>query len=196
MINFFRPEYNPNPCTHKTKVVKEQDYSCYKFFIDPSSYNKSEIVQYIRNLYTSEPTHSTKFLSCWQTNYFLHKTTNFLDQLIQIINLKSSAIIDLNNGYKLQVAETWAAVYQKGDYTDLHGHGRHCHYSGVLYLETDIDHPPLIFEDGYTANCSENYLYIFSSEYKHMVPVNQIDKLRIILGINLYIIPSICHESN
>lgn len=180
---------NSQSLRHLVTIPKEHTYELHKFVIDPNDYNKQQIVDYIKNLYNTNPSFGNKFFTCWQTDYDLHYSSNILDTLIDILNKKANSIIQLKRGYKLKVVETWASVYKQGDTAEMHGHGRHCHYSAVLYLETSEGHPPLTFEDGYVAPCNQDCLYIFNSQYRHYVPPSQLDSLRIVLGINLYILP-------
>ncbi|NBP00398.1 MAG: hypothetical protein EBU90_09795 [Proteobacteria bacterium] len=172
---------------HVATVQHEDRCKVYGSIIPPSNYNKQDILNYITERYKTEKGQNNGQLVCWQSDYFLHKQTKLLDGLIDILNDKVNYFVGLKHGYRLYVSEMWAAVYAKGNYANLHGHGKYCQFSGVLYLQSEEGHPGITFEDNFFLPATENTAYFFDSNYKHSVDASTIDSLRVILGFNFYL---------
>jgi len=178
---------NTHDPIHVATVKHESKCRIYKSVIYPEEYNKEQVLDYINSLYQAGKGDPQGKLVCWQSNYFLHHQADIFDNLIDILNQKINYFVELKHGYRLQVHELWAAVYSKGDYANLHEHGKYCQFSGVLYLQSEKGHPGITFEDDFYLPCTENTVYMFDSNYKHSVAASEIDPLRIILGFNFYL---------
>ncbi len=180
-------KFNDRIPIHSTVIKKNYRFHVYKTYIDPLSYNKQEILNFILENSRDTKININSPLSCWHTEFNLHQTSNKFDDLIQIINFKINEFTE-EKTHKIKVNELWAAVYRTGDYAELHDHGRFSVYSGVLYLELQEGHPSIVFEDGFSPMCVQDYLYIFDSKYSHSVPKNILDHPKIILGFNFNIL--------
>jgi hypothetical protein len=174
---------NKSP-VHTAIVKRDQTFEVYSSKIDPNQYNKQEILQFIKSECSKTNGQTNTKLSCWQSSYHIHKETSLFDKLVTLVNSTVNDFFDLDYEYRLLVQESWAAVYKKGDYARLHGHGSFCNFSAVLYLQSNKEHSPLSFEDGFSLPCFEDTIYFFNSNYRHLVSPSQSDNLRIILGFN------------
>tara|TARA_Y100001963_G_scaffold104277_1_gene143690 strand:- start:277 stop:807 length:531 start_codon:yes stop_codon:yes gene_type:complete len=99
--------------------------------------------------------------------------------------VKKFIIRDFSNG-EVICSECWAALYNKGDHTDIHNH-EPSFFSFVYYVNTPKGSSPLIFDtSGYKIKPISGRLVIFDSKLNHRVPTNRCDGRSVISGNFIY----------
>ena len=177
-----------------TEVTQPQIEKIYKFDLS-SEIDANEIVNLIYKFRETFP-YSNKGKTnvfAWHSDYFTHIKTPDFDPLIKIIQEKLNSVGPANNWPRYEVtypiADSWAGIYKKTEYTEPHTHG-FIHYAAVYYAKAEEDCSPIVFktlDKDLKIFPTTNTLLICSGRAWHYVPKSTSDHERIFFAANFLI---------
>jgi uncharacterized protein (TIGR02466 family) len=174
----------------------------------------TEFKQYLQNIAFFEKDKSTG-VNTQSTNNFLLNEKLFANLKIFVQNtLDFVCAKQLRTTNKLRITQSWANLTAKNHFHHPHKHPNRL-LSGVFFLNTKKEHPPLIFlssmssafhmerfeenlltVDQHALLPTDGDLVIFPSNLMHYVPVNTIDEPRISISFNTFAVDSLGQKNN
>lgn len=128
---FSTPLYSSNLklTTEEKSTIKNLDFrSCAK---DAKEYNENHGLKELKPTDAGYISNNLKVLD-------ILELSNLKDQVQQHINYYAHKIVGIDTAVRFLLTESWVMKHQKGDWAPLHSHS-HSIFSGVLYIECDID---------------------------------------------------------
>ena len=126
----------------------------------------------------------------WHSDFNTHEKTSDFNPLIKIMQDKLRLSGPTHNWplYEITypIVESWAGIYNKTEYTELHSHGD-VHYVAVYYAKAEENCSPIVFlnsKKDLEIVPTTNTLLIFSGRARHYVPRSILDDERIIFAAN------------
>lgn len=148
----------------------------------------SEIFEFRKKFPTSMSSYNydKTYVRAWHSDFFTHKLTNILDELLAV---KKEKIKHLYKEIEPTIYETWINIYHKGDQAVRHRHSAFG-LASVYYPYVEENPTPIIF-DGDNDNRHEivpkkNMLIIFHSMLYHAVPeISENQRISIASNFNI-----------
>jgi len=131
------------------------------------------------------PKSRSSSIYAWHTDYDMYINNDRINQLLTTIENKVNIICNKVNHYT-KIVESWAAIYNKDDFTVWHNHSVTT-YSTVYYARADHDASKIVFEGGLELQPQTGMLVVFPGYLNHMVPRSISDNPRIIVASNLFL---------
>lgn len=145
--------------------------------------------QKIYNFKKTYPESNVSNLKTWHSTYKTHLITNEFEIELDIINKAANNLIPENKYARLEVSDSWVAIYTKNSYANSHDHTG-SRYSFVYYVEADESSSPLKFEGVLDIFPYPGMLVVFDAMTKHKVPVMTSETNRSILAGNFTFVPN------
>lgn len=174
-------------------LVKEYEVSqllfskvlCFDFsgLVDDKS-----ITTKILNFKKNFPKSRISSIMAWHSDFDLHQKIPELNrELFDVVTNKivDHIIVSRKSQYIPILTASWAAVYNKGSFTNSHNHGMYSHFSGVYYAQVDKNSAGLNFDgDNLTIKPETNMCVLFPSHLYHSVPIHTTDTERVVIAFN------------
>lgn len=180
-INSVEQDEIPEPAYQITQTFVEP---IYKFDLS-SEIDADTIVNHVYNFKEKYPISNKTNVHAWHSQYDTHYKTNDFDMLISTIQNKLNLIEKIfRPNFKIDsvLLDSWVAIYNKTEYTQMHHHHK-ARWASVYYAKAEEHCAPIVFT-GLEIKPKTGMLLLFPGRVKHMVRKELSDIERIIFSAN------------
>jgi hypothetical protein len=158
-----------------------------------SEINSEEIVKLCKKYQSSEYKESkTEYVNAWRSDYHLvsNRAMPEFDVLFDVVHSKIEKIKGKEYSHYTELIDHyWFAIYQPGDYSNIHNHGN-VNYACVYYASVPENSAPLVLPavngEDVTIIPKTGLLVIMPGQCYHKVPVSAHENgERIIVAMNV-----------
>lgn len=155
------------------------------YFIKNLNYPRREqLIKKISEYRTKYPKSNTSNVKGWHSDYNTHDIVDTFDDINNFLLNKCEKILKFYDETvkKIEIADMWVNMYEKGDHTVVHNHSPGADYVCCYYVDVEGDYSPILFPPDNMLTPENDTLIFFDSKIYHGVPPTNGN--RIVTSIN------------